>query len=590
VDTGEEQMETHSMRDLKNRLFVETSKLLNSTLNFEELLDVILRLTAQTMRTEASLLLLLNKKREKLTVHFSSDAKEKIRGRLELKRGEGIAGWVAEHGQPVLSNQVKEDPRHSSELEERMGFPIRSLICVPLLRRGKLMGAVAALNKLDGDKFNQDDLEILTSLAGQIAIALDNSCLFRRLKKKTLEMETLLEVEKSLSFSLDLNELLELILDSLGKVVKYDAAVIFLLDQKKQEIDHIKARGFAPVLEPDLQLKIGEGLAGWAAKTQKSLIVPDVKRDQRYIEARVETRSAMVVPIVSQKRMIGVFSLESDEPNAYDENDLELLEAFASLAAISLERARQHEEILKKRRLEEELSIAKRIQQSFLPRERPRLPGFDISGINIPSQEVGGDYYDFIPIVENQVGIAIGDVSGKGMPAALIMASFRASLIAEIRNNYAIRSIMFKVNNLLFESTAPDIYVTAIYGVLDTKNKIFTFSNAGHDAPILRHANGEMEYLTEGGIALGMFENSKYEERPLGLNSGDVIVFYTDGVTEAKNDKEEEFGTERLKRAIHDSHQLSATQIQENIYKAVKDFTGGSPQEDDLTMIVIKVL
>ena len=573
----------------KNQLFVQTSKLLNSTLNLDELLDVVLNLSAQTMQAQVSSLLLLDKKREKLVLHVSSGEKVSRKKKLELRMGEGIAGWVAEHGQPVISNRVKEDPRYSPELEEQIGFSIDSLICVPLLRKGKLVGVVTASNKMNGKKFDQEDLVIFSSLADQIAIALDNSYLFGRLKKKSLEIETLLEVEKSLSSSLNLNELLELILDSLLKVVRYDAVVIFLIDKDKQEIEHIKARGFDPVLEPDLQLKIGQGIAGWAAKTQKSLIVPDVKQDPRYIEAKVETQSAMAVPIVSQKRMIGVFSLESDEPNAYREDDLELLEAFASLAAISLERARQHEEILEKRKLEEELSIAKRIQQSFLPREKPQLYGFDISGVNIPSEKVGGDYYDFIPIIENQIGIAIGDVSGKGIPAALIMASFRASLIAEIRNNYAIRSIMFKVNNLLFESTASDIYVTAVYGVLDTKNRILTFANAGHNAPILRHANGEMEYLTEGGVALGMFENLKYEERPLGLSPGEIIVFYTDGVTEAKNEKEEEFGTRRLKQVINDLHQLNASQIQENIYRAVKDFTGSLHQADDLTMIVIKV-
>jgi sigma-B regulation protein RsbU (phosphoserine phosphatase) len=521
---------------------------------------------------------------------YISSAGGTIREKLQVTSGEGIIGWVVEHGQPVISNQVKEDPRYSPELEKQMGFSIQSLICVPLLRKGKLIGAVSALNKLNGKQFDPQDLEIFSSLADQIAVALDNSYLFRKAKKKTLEMETLLEVEKSLSFSLDLNKLLELILDSLLKVVKYDAAAIFLKDQERQEIEHIKARGFDPALEPDLKLKIGQGLAGWAAKTKKSVIVPDVKQDSRYIEARVETKSEMVVPILSQNRIIGVFNLENDQPNAYNEDDLELLEAFAGLAAISIERARQHQEILEKRRLEEELSIAKRIQQSFLPRERPQLSGFDICGINIPSEEVGGDYYDFIPIIDNQTGIVIGDVSGKGIPAALIMASFRASLIAEIRNNYDIRSIMFKVNNLLFESTEPENYVTALYGVLDIKNRIFTFANGGHNAPMLRHADGNIEYLTQGGMALGALENSKYEERPVKLNTGEIIVFYTDGVTEAKNEKEEEFGTQRLKQVINISHPFSANQIMENIQNAVKTFTNDASYADDLTLVVIKVV
>ena len=573
----------------KNDLFVETSKLLNSTLNLDELLDLALDLSARIMEAQASSLLLVDEKSGSLKLHVSPEERAQGKRELEIKMGEGIAGWVAEHIQPVLSNRVKDDPRYCAELEERIGFSIKSLICIPLLRRGRLIGVVTALNKMNGKEFDQADLETFSSLADQIAIALDNAYLFGRLKKKTLETQTLLEVEKSLSSTLNLNELLELILDSLLKVVKYDAVAIFLVDKEKQEIDHIKARGFDPLLEPDLQLKIGEGVAGWAAKNKESLIVPNTKQDPRYIEARVETKSGMAVPIVSQNRTIGVFSLESDQPDAYDHDDLELLEAFASLAAISLERARQHEEILEKRRLEEELSIAKRIQKTFLPQKRPRVSGFDISGINIPSEEVGGDYYDFIPINESQMGIVIADVSGKGIPAALIMASVRAGLIAEIRNNYAIRSIMAKVNNLLFESTASDIYVTAVYGVLDPKNRIFTFSNAGHNAPILRRADGEMKYLIEGGMALGMFENSKYEERPLSVAPGEIILFYTDGVTEAKNQSQEEFGTRRLKQVIEDSHRLGARQIRENVYEAVKKFTGLSHQEDDLTMIVFKV-
>jgi sigma-B regulation protein RsbU (phosphoserine phosphatase) len=581
-------MSQEILRHTKDSIFIEASKLLNSTLNIDELLGIILDLTDKAMEAQASTLLLMDKKRGELELYVYAETKPTKK--LNLKMGEGITGWVAEHKEPVISNEVKKDPRYLAKLEEEIGFSIDSLISVPVLRRGKLIGVVSAINKLNQKKFNQEDLDVFLSLADQIAIALDNSYLYRKAKKKTLEKETLLEVEKSLSSSLDLDEVLELILDSLLKVVKYNAAVIFLIDRRKQEIEHIKARGFEPALEPDLQLKIGQGLAGWAAQTQKSLIVPNVKEDPRYIEARVETQSGMVVPIMTNQRIIGVFSIESNELNAYDEDDLELLDAFASLAALSIERARQHKEILEKRKLEEEISIARRIQKTFLPNKQPQMPGFDISGINIPSEKVGGDYYDFIPIIENQAGIAIGDVSGKGIPAALIMASFRASLIAEIRNNYAIRSIMFKVNNLLFESTESDIYVTAVYGVLDTKNKIFTFTNAGHNAPIFRHADGRMEYLLEGGVALGTFENSKYEERPLGLYSGDIIVFYTDGVTEAKNEKEEEFGTKRLKQAINDSYHLSAPEIQNNIHQAVKDFTGDLPQADDLTMIVIKVL
>jgi sigma-B regulation protein RsbU (phosphoserine phosphatase) len=181
-------------------------------------------------------------------------------------------------------------------------------------------------------------------------------------------------------------------------------------------------------------------------------------------------------------------------------------------------------------------------------------------------------------------------VAGKGIPAALIMASFRASLKAEIRNNYAIRTICFKVNNLLYESLERENYVTAVYGVLDIKNRIFTFSNAGHNPPILRKKEGKIRHLTEGGLALGVIQNSEYKERVLNLKPGDVILFYTDGVTEAKNESDEEFGTKRLEKILSDNPDLKARELQDKIYQEVRSFTGTESKEDDLTMIIIKVL
>jgi sigma-B regulation protein RsbU (phosphoserine phosphatase) len=571
-------------------VFMETSKLLNSTLELEELLDIILELISKAMEASFSSLSLLDKKTQELNLYLYSGKKEGKRKKLSLKLGQGISGWVAQNQEPVIANQARKDPRFSPELEERLGFRIDSLICVPLLRREKLLGVVVAMNKLYGKEFTPDDLKVFSSLADQVAIALDNSYLYRKAKKETMEKEILLDVDRLISSSLNLDEVLELILDSLKRLVKYDAAAIFLIDKEKNEVGEIKTKGFDPAIEPDLILKLGQGLVGWVAVNRQTVIVPDVKKDPRYIEARHETKSEIVAPIITDQRTIGVFNLESDRVNSYDYGDLNLLTAFASHCAVAIERTRLHEEILIKKKLEEELLIARKIQQSFLPPKDPELAGLDISGINIPSEQVGGDYYDFIPIVEDQIGIAIGDVSGKGIPAALIMASFRASLKAEIRNNYAIGTIFFKVNNLLYESIERENYVTAVYGVLDIKNKIFTFSNAGHNPPILRREEGTIEYLTEGGVALGILQNHDYKEMVLGLNPGDLILFYTDGVTEAKNKAGEEFGTKRLEEILLENYALKAIQIQDKIYQEIKEFTENKPGQDDFTMIVIKVL
>ena len=571
-------------------VFMETSKLLNSTLELEKLLDIILELITKAMEASFSSISLLDNKTKLLNLYLHTGKKEEEKKKLSLKLGQGIAGWVAQNQEPVIANQARKDPRFSPELEERIGFRIDSIICVPLLRRGKLLGVVVAMNKLYGKEFTPDDLKVFSSLADQVAIALDNSYLYRKARKETMEKEILLDVDRLISSSLNLDEVLELILDSLKRLVKYDAAAIFLIDKEKREVGEIKTRGFDPAIEPDLILKLGQGLVGWVAVNRQPVIVPDVEKDPRYIEARHETKSEIVAPIITDQRTIGVFNLESDRVNTYDSEDLNLLTAFASHCAVAIERTRLHEEILIKKKLEEELLIARKIQQSFLPPKDPELDGLDISGINIPSEQVGGDYYDFIPIIEDQIGIVIGDVSGKGIPAALIMASFRASLKAEIRNNYAIGTIFFKVNNLLYESIERENYVTAVYGVLNIKNRVFTFSNAGHNPPILRRKEGTIEYLTEGGVALGILQSHDYKEMVLGLNPGDLILFYTDGVTEAKNEFGEEFGTKRLEKILLENYALKARQIQDKIYQEIKEFTQDKPGQDDFTMIVIKVL
>jgi sigma-B regulation protein RsbU (phosphoserine phosphatase) len=342
--------------------------------------------------------------------------------------------------------------------------------------------------------------------------------------------------------------------------------------------------------EEKLHLKVGQGITGRVAETGQGIIVSDVTRNLDYIAFRPQTKSEMAAPLKVGDTVIGAFNLESDKAGAYGQHDLDLLNAFASLAAITIERARLYSERMSARKIADELTIARRIQETFLPSQDPVVNGFDISGLNIPSADVGGDYYDFIPIVENHLGVAIGDVSGKGIPAALIMAAFRASLKAEIRNNFAIRAILMKVNNLLYESIERDNYVTAIYSVLDSKHRVMTFSNAGHNPPILRRADGRVEQLQEGGLALGTFSNSTYEERPVSLATGDILLFYTDGVTEAKNDRDEEFGIDRLLACLEESKGKSAKEIINFIVDCANKFASRAKESDDLTLIVIKAL
>ncbi|MBI3951403.1 MAG: PP2C family protein-serine/threonine phosphatase, partial [Acidobacteria bacterium] len=240
--------------------------------------------------------------------------------------------------------------------------------------------------------------------------------------------------------------------------------------------------------------------------------------------------------------------------------------------------------------LEEQLRIARDVQLSLLPKAAPRLDGLDIAGLNIPSEDIGGDYFDFIPIVEGHLGVVVADVAGKGIPASLIMAGFRAFLLSEIRNNYAIRTIFAKVNNLLYESLKEYQFVTAFYGVLDVARRRFTYSNAGHHPAILLRADGQQRHLKSGGPVLGMFEGTTYNERFMDLAPGDILLLYTDGLVEAQNQAGEMFGRERLEQFARANAHLNAHESCEAIYAEMRRFTEEECLTDDTTIVVIKVL
>jgi len=535
------------------KLFLHAARMLNSTLDYEALMKLVLELTAKAADSEAAMVYRIDRQIKMVRARFcdcyepkgNCDCYEPKIEYFKIPKDKGIIGWVAEYREPVIVNDVASDKRFYKKIEEYTNIKFKSVLAIPLIGRGQMVGVVEAINKRNGD-FNDEDLDTMIGLANQFAVSIDNANLYRDAKREARDRHLLYEVGKKLSSTLNVDEVLKLILASLREVVGFNAGGVYLIDKEKHELKTAYSEGYGMRADEFAELKFGQGLVGWVAKTGESVIVPDVSKDERYVNVHLKTKSEIVAPLKIDGRVIGVMTLESNKLSAYDEKSLELLTTFASQAAISLERAVLHNKMLENRRLEEQLTIARQIQLTFLPKDQPDIKGYDISGVNIPSGEVGGDYFDYIKIIENQTGIAIADVSGKGIPAALIMASFRASLIAEIKNNFALRTICKKVNQLLYDSVELGNYVTAFYGVLDSKNDIFTFSNCGHNRPIHISRKNEVSFLEEGGPALGVIPDADYEERPIFLRSGDLVLFYTDGITEAVNDKGEQFGEDRL--------------------------------------------
>lgn len=568
------------------KLLLEAARTFNSTLEYEELIELVLRLVTKAVDCEAALVFRVDHDRTDMKVRYMSCPECKMKT-FTLDIGQGVVGWVAKYREPLILNDPASDPRIDPFIGRLAGIELCNVLSLPLIGKGQMIGVIEAINKCNGS-FTTEHLDLLTGLSNQIAVAIDNAHLYREIRREALEKNLLYQVGMKLSSSLILDEVLKEILSSLKQVLDYNVGGVFLIDPKKGVVESVYSVGYDPSYDEFLQLKIGQGLIGHVAKSAEPVIVPDVARDPRYINANPGTRSEIVVPIRLDDRVIGVINLESSQLNAYDQRSLALIQAFAAQAGISLERARLHENSLAGKKLEEQLNIAREIQQSFLPKKDPQITGYDAAGRNVSSGQVGGDYYDFIRIVDSHWGVAIGDVSGKGIPAALIMASFRASLIAEIRNNYAIRTICQKVNSLMVESLEPGNYVTAVYGVLDAKNHILTFANCGHNLPLLLRANGQVEHLKEGGPVLGVTSAAAFEERALVIGPGDLLVFYTDGVTEVFDSQGSEFGMPGLIEVIKANKDKSAAQIEDAIYAAVTGHAGPDHMFDDLTMIVIK--
>ncbi|HEY3217085.1 MAG TPA: SpoIIE family protein phosphatase [Candidatus Eisenbacteria bacterium] len=500
-------------------------------------------------------------------------------------RGEGLAGWVVNHGKSLWLGPA--DPRPTLE----GAVPaFHSALVVPLYRRGEIFAAIECLDRRDGVAFTRQDLDRLEQAAEHIAIALDNALLYQEAEQRALEKDVLLEISKTLLARLDLDELIDAMLQSLRQVIHYDAAAVYLVNRKTLALEKVSDVGYPEGSDEAFGLRVGVGLVGWVAKTGEAVIVPDVRRDSRYVAARSQTRSELAAPLIVGGRTIGVFNLESDHEDAYHEDHLELLSAFATQAAVAVERARLTRELLETRRLEKELAIAREIQASFLPTGAPEIPGFELAGTARPHREVGGDYYDFIQVSDTRLGLAIADVSGKGIPAALLMAGFRMSLLAEIRNEFAIRAVMRKVNSLLYESTDRNKFVTALYGVLDFKNRVLIYSNAGHNPPILLRRGGTVEYLLEGGVAFGVLPDAQYEDQPIALGVDDVLLLYTDGLSEAQSPSGEHFGQRRIEQAIVSLAGRSAAEILEGLVEAVEGWAGERGRDDDLTLMVVKAL
>ena len=298
----------------------------------------------------------------------------------------------------------------------------------------------------------------------------------------------------------------------------------------------------------------------------------------------------LVVPLVSQRELVGCIGLSKKTTRfRYSYEDITLLDVLANQMVVAMENARLYQESLAKQRLEEELSLARQIQMGLLPKICPRAESFEFSAFIQPAQQVGGDYYDFLPTDSGAIGVALADASGKGIPAALLVSLVHATLRAEVRNKLSPNAVMSSINQLIASSTTAERFATMFYGELLPAERRLLYCNAGHNYPLVLHEDGEVEFLDRGGLILGVFPDALYEAAEVQLKKNDTVFFYSDGLTDHFNANEEDFGEKRLLDVLIKNRFLGVEELKQKVIQEVTEFAGGRPQYDDFTIVVLKI-
>ncbi|MBL7190411.1 SpoIIE family protein phosphatase [bacterium] len=404
----------------------------------------------------------------------------------------------------------------------------------------------------------------------------------------------LFEANAAVASSLDREEVLNIILEKAREMLNCKAGSIFLLNANTDELVLEASTNISREEAAQIRFPKGLGVAGWVAEHGEAVVLEDISKDPRFYPGVQEklgfyTTSYLCVPLKVNDRIIGTAQvLNREDGKPFSEYDLHFMEGFAHQAAIALENARLHQEELEKKRIEEELALAYRIQQNLLPKQNPLLADYDIAGISYPSRWVGGDYYDFIPLTDDKLGIAIADVCGKGVPAAVLMSSVQAALHSLTTLNLSINEIIHNLNYYLVKNSGLDKFVTFFYGILDKSKHVFRYVNCGHNPPLFLKNSGGVILLKEGGMVLGVNEDEKFDTGEIELNTGNVILMFTDGVTEVHGIGGELFGEERLLESIKLLKYRNSREILQGIHDEVLDFSQSGQPDDDLTMICIK--
>ncbi len=465
---------------------------------------------------------------------------------------------------------------------------MRSELAVPLTIKNRVIGVID-LEARDPGYFTEEHSRLLSLIASRMAAGIENAQLYTRTTKQARILLLLNEIARELTSILNLDELLGRIAELLQRLIHFQIFSILLLDSSGEKLQHRFSLRFNENVHVKQEIPIGRGLVGQAAETRQAILAPDVSKDPRYIESNPETRSELAVPLLYKDKVIGVLDLEHTRRGFFTDDHRRTMMTLAAQVAIAIENARLYEEIARQeRRLERDLALARELQMRLLPQTLPKLAHLELAAKFAPARAIGGDLYDFIPYSLSRLGIVIGDVSGKGAPAAIY-----AALVSGIVRSHAPiepgpAEMLSAVNLSLAERRIEAQFVSLIYAVWDDENRTLLVANSGLPRPVYVH-DGKNHVIEATGLPLGLFDEAEYDEFQFKMKPGDMFVFFSDGILDARDRSGEMFGRGRAEKIIAECGGQSADCVVDRLFQAAAEHSAGVETFDDETVVAIKV-
>jgi sigma-B regulation protein RsbU (phosphoserine phosphatase) len=580
-----------SRRQLKERVAEMESlseavrAIASASLDEEELCKLVHERAEQLVDADNFQLGLFNGDNYTIKLRYSRGVRQPV-AQFDLSETGGIVGWMRDTGRSLLVRDFEAEiaslpaqPRYVS------ATPPRSAVFVPMVAREAVIGTLAIQSERV-NAFSDAQLRMLSIIANQAAAAIQNARALGHERRRARQMELVSEVARSTASVFDLNSLLPRLVQAIQSAFGYYFVGVFLVD----EFNRIVCRAASHPSIVGKRRQLGDGLVGTCIAEGKAIVVDDTTGDARFMYApeMPDTRSEVVMPLRIGDLVIGALDLQSDRTAAFISDDAGYLEVLAQQVAIAVEDARLYEQSIERKQLEQELSFAREIQTSFLPKTHPQVAGWSVAGGWEAARQVGGDFYDFIPLSTGEWGIVIADVADKGVPAALFMVMTRTLMRAVAFSGRAPAEALARVNQLVQSDSASDLFVTVLYAQWHPEGNVVRFSNAGHNPPLFCRADGDVCAYRSKGVALGVLEQVYLESHEIELAPGDAILLYTDGLTDALNAAGEDFGMDRLGEVLAAHRHRDAPGIVAALSQAVAEFAGDEPVFDDQTLVVIK--